>query len=143
MSRRCTILFLAFLLPFLCGAEFLSAQTGEIENQKKKIRQLEADISFLDSQIQSVQQQKSNTMEELVLIQNKISSRKELLQRLDSQIKQHNRDISQTKNEIVRLEQRLDTLEHYYRNMVYNAYKHRDTRVWFLYILTSDNLEQG
>lgn len=143
MNSLRAILFLTFLLPFICGAEILSAQTGEIENQKKKIRQLEADISFLDSQIQSVQQQKSNTMEELELIQSKISSRKELLLQLDAQIKQHNRDITRTRNEITRLEQRLDTLEHYYRNMVYNAYKHRDTRVWFLYILTSDNLEQG
>ncbi|MBR1950086.1 MAG: peptidoglycan DD-metalloendopeptidase family protein [Bacteroidales bacterium] len=27
--------------------------------------------------------------------------------------------------------------------MIYNAYKHRDTKVWFMYILASENLEQG
>lgn len=41
------------------------------------------------------------------------------------------------------LEQRLDTLEMHYRNMIYNAYKHRDSRLWFMYILASDNMEQG
>lgn len=143
MTRPLIILFLTLMLQLTLGADGLFAQTGEIESQKKRIEQLQADISYLDSQIQSVQKQKSNTMEELVLIQSKISSRKELLSRLDAQIKQHNRDIATTRNEMSRLEHRLDTLERHYRNMVYNAYKHRDTRVWFLYILTSSNLEQG
>ena len=121
----------------------LFAQTKEIESQRKKIEQLEEDILYLDGQIQTVQEQKSNTMEELVLIQSKIANRKTLLAELDKEIRQHSIAITNAQNEISELESRLDTLELYYRNMVYNAYKHRDTKLWFMYILASDNMEQG
>ena len=139
LKITCTLIMVAFSL----AASSLFAQTKEIESQRKKIEKLEADISYLDSQILAVQEQKSNTMEELVLIQNKIANRKMLLEELDKEIRQHSIAITNAQNEISELESRLDTLELYYRNMVYNAYKHRDTKLWFMYILASDNMEQG
>ena len=139
LKITCTLLVVAFSL----AASPLFAQTKEIESQRKKIEKLEEDISYLDNQILAVQEQKSNTMEELVLIQNKIANRKTLLAELDKEIRQHSIAITNTQNEISELENRLDTLELYYRNMVYNAYKHRDTKLWFMYILASDNMEQG
>ena len=139
LKITCTLMVVAFSL----AAGSLFAQTKEIENQRKKIEKLEEDISYLDSQIQAVQEQKSNTMEELILIQNKIASRKTLLAELDKEIRHHSIAISNTQNEISELDNRLDTLELYYRNMVYNAYKHRDTKLWFMYILASNNMEQG
>ena len=143
MRVRAFILGIAALLAICVPAGSLHAQTKEIENQKQKIQKLEEDITFLDKQIQSTRKQKQNTLDGLVLIQKKISNRKQILEELDSEIKRQTREISTTQNEIKILERRLDTLEHYYRNMVYNAYKNRDTKVWFMYILASDNLEQG
>ncbi len=142
--RSRTIILLAFFLQMLtCVCGSLHAQTKEIESQKEKIRKLEEDISYLDSQIKSTQKQKVSTLDELVLIQRKISNRKKLLEELDSEIRSQTREIGNTQENIRLLERRLDTLEHYYRNMVYNAYKHRDTKVWFMYILASNNIEQG
>ena len=143
MTRLLKITCTLILAAYTMAAGSLFAQTKEIESQRKKIEKLEADISYLDSQIQAVQEQRSNTMEELVLIQNKIENRKMLLAELDKEIKQHNTAISTAQREITQLENRLDTLELYYRKMVYNAYKHRDTKLWFMYILASDNMEQG
>ena len=143
MSCKSNILFTLMVLAFAVASGSAFAQTKEIDNQRKKIEMLEQDISYLDNQIQAVQQQKSNTLEELVLIQNKIASRKNLLAELDVEIKEHTNALNVAQNEIYRLENRLDTLEHYYRKMVYNAYKHRDSKVWFMYILASNNIEQG
>ncbi|MBQ7772514.1 MAG: peptidoglycan DD-metalloendopeptidase family protein [Bacteroidales bacterium] len=144
MMRTCTIILLAAIMQMLqCICSSVYAQTREIESQKEMIRKLEADISYLDSQIKSTQKQKVNTLDGLVLIQRKISNRKKLLEELDSEIRRQTREIGNTQSNIRLLERRLDTLEHYYRNMVYNAYKHRDAKVWFMYILASDNLEQG
>ncbi len=130
-------------LALFMGASSTYAQTREIEDQKRKIEQLEADITFLDSQIESVKKQKSSTLEELVLIRSKIAGRKSLIAELDRQIIRHNNSITESQRQIKVLEQRLDTLEKHYRNMVYNAYKHRDSRLWFMYIIASDNMEQG
>ena len=130
------------LAMFLAGGT-LCAQTKEIENQKEKIKKLEADISYLDNQILATQKKKKNTLDELVLVQRKISNRKKLLAELDAQIKDQTKEIAQVQGNIALLGKRLDTLEHYYKNMVYNAYKHRDTKLWFMYILASKNFDQG
>lgn len=143
MKIRLPIFTIAACLALLFANADSYAQTGEIETRKKEIRKLEEDISYLDNQIKSTQAQQKNTLEELVLIQNRISNRKLLLDELDKQIKLQTAEISRTRKGIQALDQRLDTLEHYYNRMVYNAYKHRDSKVWFMYILASENLEQG
>ncbi len=140
---RLPLISCILVLAFFLAAGNAYAQTQEIEDQKKKIEKLEADISFLDSQIESVKKQKSSTLEELVLIRSKIAGRKSLIAELDRQIIRHNNSINESQRQIKVLEQRLDTLEKHYRNMVYNAYKHRDSRLWFMYIIASDNMEQG
>lgn len=140
---RLPLISCILMLAFFGAAGTAYAQTREIEEQKKKVEKLEKDISFLDSQIESVKKQKSSTLEELVLIRNKIEGRKSLIAELDRQIIRHNNAIAASQRQIIVLEQRLDTLEMHYRNMIYNAYKHRDSRLWFMYILASDNMEQG
>ncbi len=143
MKKTFAISFMLVLLV-LCGAGGGAyAQTKEIEARKEKIKSLEADIDYLDKQILSTQKKQKNTMDELVLVQRKITNRKKLLAELEAQIKGQTREISRTQSNISALERRLDTLEHYYRNMVHNAYKHRDTKVWFMYILASGSLDQG
>ena len=143
IKTRFIILLNTLLLTiFLAGGD-LYAQTKEIENQKEKIKKLEADISYLDNQILATQKKKKNTLDELVLVQRKVSNRKKLLAELDAEIKAQTKEIAQVQRNITLLGKRLDTLEHYYRNMVYNAYKHRDTKLWFMYILASENFDQG
>ena len=139
MGTRAAILSFILALAFSFAGVPLHSQTKEIDARKEEIKRLEKDISFIDNQIQSVKKQQRNTLDELVLVQRKIANRKKLLKELDAQIKVQNGEIARTKNEMSLLDKRLDTLEHYYRRMVYNAYKHRDTKLWFMYILASNN----
>ena len=143
MGTRAAILSFILALAFSFAGVPLHSQTKEIDARKEEIKRLEKDISFIDNQIQSVKKQQRNTLDELVLVQRKIANRKKLLKELDAQIKVQNGEIARTKNEMSLLDKRLDTLEHYYRRMVYNAYKHRDTKVWFMYILASKSFDQG
>ena len=41
------------------------------------------------------------------------------------------------------MKDRLDTLNHYYGKLVQNAYRNRDSRIWYMYILSSANLSQA
>ncbi|MCR5709213.1 MAG: peptidoglycan DD-metalloendopeptidase family protein [Bacteroidales bacterium] len=45
--------------------------------------------------------------------------------------------------EINRLQKELDTLETYYGKLIRNTYKNRDTKVWFMYVLGSEDIGQG
>ena len=137
-------IFLVMLFWALSGAgDCVFAQTREIEDRREKIKSLEADIDYLDKQILSTQKKQKNTMDELVLVQRKIANRKKLLAELDVEIKAQTREMTNIQKNISVLARRLDTLEYYYRNMVHNAYKHRDTKVWFMYILASESMDQG
>ncbi|MBE6229532.1 MAG: hypothetical protein E7119_02965 [Bacteroidales bacterium] len=134
------IFAMALLLIFICNG---AAYGQSIDSHKKRINQIEKDIAYLNNQIASTQKKHKNTLQELVFIQKKVANRKELLKEIDSELKEQNRQISAKNRNISMLEQRLDTLEHYYRHLILKTYKHRDSRIWFMYILASDNIEQG
>ena len=135
---------ITFLIAYLfCTLNYGLAQNSQIEQQKEKVKKLEADISFLDTQISQTQKQHKNSLNELILIQNKITNRKKLLSELDKQISLQNKNIAQKAKEVKSLEARLDTLNVYFKRLVYNAYKNRNDKVWFMYILASNSLEQG
>lgn len=130
-----TVLF-CFIVPFISYSQ-------TVETQKEKIKLIEEDIRFLDTQIELTQKQQKNTLGELVLLQNKVASRKKLLQELDKEITMQEQEINAKATHIKSLEKRLDTLEYYYEHLILNAYKSRDTRTWFMYILASNSIEQG
>ena len=134
--RHIIILIVALCL---CNA----ANGQNVDSYKKKIEEIENEINYLNQQISSTQKKHKNTLEELVFIQRKVANRKKILSELDKQLKDQNASIDEKTSNIKQLENRLDTLEHYYQHLVLNTYKHRDSRLWFMYIISSDNIEQG
>lgn len=140
ITIRLCYIFTAGLLLCLPGG---IVKGQNVDAHKNKVSQIEKEIQYLDKQISSTQQKHKNTLQELVFIEKKVLNRKKLLEELDSRLKEQNRTI-EAKNESIRLlEERLDTLEFYYKHLVLNTYKNRDSRIWFMYILASDNIEQG
>lgn len=135
------------IVPILVAtALFFSVSTAfsqDISRHKNKISEIEKEIDYLNRQITSTKKKQKNTMEELVFIQKKVSNRKKLLSEIDGQLKKQNSLIDEKNKTIAQLEERLDTLEHYYRHLILNTYKYRDSRLWFMYILSGKNIEQG
>lgn len=119
------------------------AQAQDIEQKKDQVKQIEEEIAMLDKQIKSARQQQKNTLNGLVLIKRKVAQRQRLLNELDKRLKTQNADINQKAAHLNRLEANLRTLQKSYKHLVISAYKNRDMRKWFMYILASDNIEQG
>ena len=136
------IALIVILLLFGCNAHSY-AQTREIEQQKTKIEKIEKDIEFLDAQIKATRNKESKTLGELVLIRKKIEDRKELLLALDGEIKAQTQSINEKEEHIAALGKRLDSLKGYYSQLVQSAYKNRDSKLWFMYILASSSIEQA
>lgn len=80
---------------------------------------------------------------DLNLIRKKVSNRKELVAESDRQIRKFNDDIYLTQLEINKINRRIETLTDHYSRLVVSAYKNRDVRVWYMYMLASDNLGQA
>lgn len=137
MSRiRIICLFLAMLLPVLASGQDTRAQ----EEKKAK---LEKEIAQIDAQLRANASKSSNVQSNLVLIRKKIENRNALIAQSDREIKDIETGIAAKQAEIAVIQGRLDTLSLYYDNLVRNAYKNRDARVWYMYLLASDNLGQA
>ncbi|MBO7640446.1 MAG: peptidoglycan DD-metalloendopeptidase family protein [Bacteroidales bacterium] len=127
---------LALLLTVLAGGQNTSSQ----ESRKAK---LEKEIAQIDAQLKTNASKTSNAQSNLVLIRKKISNRNELIAESDREIQEINRQIGGKQREITIIQGRLDTLSLYYGNLVRNAYKNRDAKVWYMYLLSSENLGQA
>lgn len=132
------ILAASLLLPSYCFC-----QNKTIEKKKQEAGKLQEDIKFLDNQISQTKKQRQNTLAELKLLNKKVDTRKKLIEKLEEDIARQSDSISGKTKAIEVMTARLDSLRASYKRMVIKAYRNRDTRKWFMYIIASDNVEQG
>ena len=133
--------WLLFSLLLLAATAAFGQQ--DVSKQKERKRQIEEEINFIDRQLKSINSKQKATTEQLSLIRKRVTNRKSLINDLDKRIGVIDDAMTQKQREINRLQKELDTLENYYGKLIYNTYKNRDSRVWFLYILSSENIGQG
>lgn len=134
------ILAVAMLL-LLVGGGALHAQDVTAKQQRKE--RLEKEIAELDRQLKDNASRGKDATYSLTLTRKKISSRKELIAENDREIASLDRQVRGKQQQIDSLQSRLDTMTYYYHRLVKSAYKNRDSRVWYMYIIASENIAQG
>ena len=134
-------LFLPILL--LCSLCAVPLRAQDLSAKQQRKQKIEQEIRFLDKQLKNLGDKHRSTTEHLTLVQKKVSARKSLLNRIDGQIHELDTQIAEKKADIARTQAELDTLGGYYERLIYNAYKNRDTKVWFMYVLGSESVGQG
>lgn len=138
----------SYLLPILViiMAGMLSPVPAYSQNtkaQEARKARLQKEIEIIDSQLRTNASKSSSALNRLALVRKKMDARKELLEESDRQIAGFTKAIGAMEKEIKAAQQRLDTLSEYYTRLVRSAYKNRNTKVWYMYILASDNLGQA
>lgn len=136
MRRMLLLTMLALLLA-------TTASGQDVSKQNERKRQIEEEISFIDNQLKSIAGKQKATTEQLSLIRKRVTNRQTLIRDLDQKIAIVNDEMTTKQREINRLQKELDTLKIYYEKLIYNTYKNRDTRVWFMYLLSSESIGQG
>ncbi|MDD5951811.1 MAG: peptidoglycan DD-metalloendopeptidase family protein [Bacteroidales bacterium] len=139
--RRTYLTLVLGLAMFLAAALTAIAQNTKAQEDRKA--RLEREIAILDSQIRASDTKNANALNQLSLIQEKIALRKSLIAESDARIKELNSEIGRKQKRIDSLQVRLDTMNFYYNRLVRSAYKNRDPKLWYMYIVASDNLGQG
>ena len=119
------------------------AYSQDTKAQEEHIARLQKEIAILDSQIKANSAQSSGALNNLTLIRSKVASRKQLVAESEKQIEAYSSTIETKEKEVDALEARLDTLSGYYVRLVRSAYKNRNAKVWYMYILASDNVGQA
>lgn len=136
MKKALAIIILAVAAVVQAGAQDVSAQ----REAKKK---LEEEIAFIDNQLKDIISRQKASTQQLTIVQRQVSNRKKLVDAADEEIRQLRVQINDATAQINALQANLDTLQLYYDDLIYNAYKNRDNKVWFMYILGSENIGQG
>lgn len=131
----------ALLLMFQVNAFVSFAQ--DTRAQQSKISRLEKEIAAIDKQLKDNAMQSKNAMTALTLTRQKIEARKALVEDSDREIAVLRGKIGEKQKAVDRLQGRLDTLSVYYGKLVKSAYRNRDSKVWYMYILASENLGQA
>jgi len=124
----------------------LSAAPSPCQNvstQQARKARLEREIRILEDQIAANSKRTNSAAVSLKLIQEKIRARSELLEASELELRTIHDSLYITQKEISRLQARLDTMTTYYSRLVKNAYKNRDARIWYMYILASENIGQA
>lgn len=139
MKRYLKLIYVIFCLLCVCTGAF--AQDTKAQEERKA--RLEKEIAIIDRQLAENASKSNTKLADLNLIRKKVSNRKELVAQSDRQIKKINDDIYLTQLEINKINKRVETLTEHYSKLVLSAYKNRDARVWYMYMLASDNLGQA
>jgi len=139
MIRRLRI-SLSVVLALL-GAPALQAQ--DISSQESKRSALQRDIAKLEKQIQENASKSSNALNELTLVREQISTHRNLVEESEREVRMLDDSIAVRQADAERLQERLETMERYYRRLVRNAYKNRDARLWYSYLLSSKDFGQA
>jgi len=132
------------MLALTAGAISASAQKKENrKNLETQITKLEKDIELLNSKLRDNSRSSQQALSSLSLVRSKVSSREKLIAECDRTTRVLNDSIKVCQKEMNRLQARYDTLSLYYNRLVRSAYKNRDSRMWYMYILSSESMGQG
>ena len=138
MKGYIRIIFISILL--LVSYTVLDAQ--DTKSQEARKARLEREIAIIDKQLAENSSKSNAMLSNLTLIRKKISNRKALVEESDRQIRQISDKIYLKQRQINRLQARVDTLTNHYSRLILSAYKNRDSRIWYMYMLASENLGQ-
>ncbi len=133
--------FLPIFLGLLLVGAAVSAQ--DTRRQESRKAQLEKEIAAINRQLKDNARSSSRALTDLSLVRRKIAARQELIAESDREIRALDDSMKVRQQEIDRLQARHDTLSLYYNRLVRGAYKNRDSRLWYMYILSSENIGQA
>ena len=118
------------------------AQTSRksLESQRAK---LQKEIELINRKLAENSKSSEKVLSNLTLVRSKIAKREALITECDLTLGLLKDSISVCEKQIEALQDRYDTLSFYYAKLVRGAYKNRDSKSWYMYILSSDSVGQA
>ena len=133
---------ISLLCALLCLG-VLSAYGQSVKEKESRKARLEKEIAILDRQIRDNAARNADALARLSLIRSKIATRQALVDESDRELAVLEDSIAVRQQQLDQLQARLDTMVAYSSRLVKSAYKNRDSRIWYMYILASENVAQG
>ncbi len=130
---------LILLLAILSGN--IAAQTRE--NLEKERQRIQQEINLTNQLLEETKKSAETNINQLVILNNQISQREELLRTINNKISFINRQINSLTQEIKSLNKELEELKDSYANMIRHAYKNRDKNHRLMFLFSSKDFNQA
>jgi len=129
-----------YALVSVCSSGLYAQNLNE---QTRRRQEIERQIEVIDKQLASNRTQQQTTTRDLTLLQQKIASRRLLLNNIEGQIKLTNDSIKKKEREIRVLQDEYEKVEFSYLKILYQAYTQRNRQIWATQLLASESLPQA
>ncbi len=131
----------ALLILFLLQDIGLMAQDrSELERNKRRIEQ---EITLINQMLQETRSTADLNVNQLVIINNRINSRENLIRTINNEISAINRRINNMTHELEELRQELEELRESYARMIYYAWMNRNAYQRIMFIFASRDFNQA
>jgi septal ring factor EnvC (AmiA/AmiB activator) len=130
---------LLLLLPVSPG----SAQKQDKKSLESKRKKQKKDIELDEALLKETKKDKAKSLNQLVLLNNKIETRQQLISTINSEINLMNHQIDDNNTSIKSLQTEIHQLKDEYARMVYFAYKNRDNYQKLLFVFAAADFNQA
>ncbi|MBL4669129.1 MAG: peptidoglycan DD-metalloendopeptidase family protein [Flavobacteriales bacterium] len=128
------------MLLILSANSTFAQNKKELEQRKKK---LQKEIKLTNKLLKETRKNKDLSVDELLKLKSKITSRSNLIATMNSEMKLINKEISGNKQEINGLESDLTYLKSEYAKIIYYAFKHKNSYDKMMFIFASKDVNQA
>ncbi len=142
LKNKLTILFFSFVM-LLAYTPQTFAQKGnkkDLENKKKKLKE---EINTINDLLHETKSSKKISMNQVAILNKKISVREELIGTIKYEIHLINKQINENQTSINNLNSTLDKLKKDYAAMVYFDYRNSDAYSKLMFLFAADSFNQA
>jgi len=139
MLSRAKFLMAIFILT-LFYFQLQAQDRKELERKRKKTQK---EIEYTNSLIKKTRLEKKNSMNQLLILNKKISAREELINNMQSEIQYLDNRINILKIKLDSLEKNLIQLKRAYAQMIVFAYKTRSAYDKLIFVLSAENFNKS
>lgn len=135
--KRLSIVFIALILSVMANGQ---SRKKALENEKQKI---EAEIKYTNQLLAKVTATKTNSLQELVLINNRMKQREKLISNFSSEIFNLDQIITKNNKRLLALESELEEAKSQYALLINYVFKNRNSKDRMMYIFAASSFNQA
>ncbi len=137
------LMFLLFLGFILMQTNICFAQKQTKKDLENKKKQLQKEIENTNQLLSETKKNKKLSLNQLVMLNKKISVREELIATINKEISDLNYQINDSNESIKVLQNDLTKLKSEYAKMIYYAYKNQDAYSRLMFVFAARDFEQA
>jgi murein hydrolase activator len=132
--------FVITVMVFVSFCSYSQKTKEKLQEDKKKLAD---DIAYTNKLLSETKKNKQVSLNQLIILNNKINQREELINTVNTELNDLEGTISQNSKETEKLNNNLLELKHEYAKMIVFAYKNRNSFTRLMFIFASSDFNQA